>query len=296
MNAKPLDAPRSALDLDWLTADVGELRASYARAHAAALAPSDRWETIHAGDRDIAVLRHEPPAAVAPDCAILYFHGGGWIVGSPATHADLSNTLSDLCGLTCLSVDYRLAPEYPAPAPIEDGLAVLSHHLALPIEDGGIRSAILCGDSAGGTIAVAMERSASPALRKAIRGVVSFYGGFGAFDAPSVAKYGRREDGMDRACLERYWRLANGGRDDSPYSVAHLTEPGNVPVYLVAAELDPVAGGSILLAGALRSAGRGVTLELVSAQGHSFLQSVPLAQRRDLLADVTRWIKTGVPA
>ena len=103
---------------------------------------------------------------------IVYFHGGGWIVGSPLTHADISGALSAATGLEVVSVDYRLAPEYPAPAPIEDGLAAIDHVLA---RDRGT-SLILCGDSAGAAIALAVasaaplqrSRRASPALPPAM--------------------------------------------------------------------------------------------------------------------------------
>lgn len=290
MNGKPIDAPRVPLDLDWYSGDIRELRKAYADAYTAAAADTWQWDIVPSGGHDIRVLIHHPSQLLSKTCAILYFHGGGWIVGSPSTHAEISNTLSNLCGLRVLSVDYRLAPEHPAPDPIEDGLAVLETYLTRPAEDGGIQRAILCGDSAGGAIAVALERIVPLDLRSAILGVCSFYGGFGAFDAPSVLRYGTRKDGMDRACLERYWRLANRDPGNSPYAVERVKGPSEIPAYLVAAETDPVVDGSIRLAEAMRSVGRDVTLEIVPSQGHGFLQSVSAAQRAGYLKGVAQWI------
>lgn len=291
MNAKSFDAPRANLDLDWLTAEVSELRAAYAAANTVALSDTDAWETVAAGGHDIRVLAHRPARAIREDCAIFYFHGGGWIVGSPATHMEVSKTISDLTGLRVLSVDYRLAPEHTAPAPVEDGLGVLHAYLAKPLTQGGIRTAFLCGDSAGGAIALAVERLADEATRTSILGICGLYGGFGELDAPSVDRYGKRSDGMDRACLERYWRLANQGATPSPYAIVSLKGPGAVPVYLLAAEMDAVADDSIRLAEAMRAAGRKVTLQVVPSQPHSFLQAVPPAQRAAFLTDIVRWIK-----
>ncbi|MBT0770077.1 alpha/beta hydrolase [Kineosporia sp. J2-2] len=85
------------------------------------------------------------------DARLLYLHGGGYIVGSPATHAGLTAELSRLTGIPAVSVDYRLAPEHPFPAAVEDGLAAyrelltVVHHSRL----------VLAGDSAGAGLAVA---------------------------------------------------------------------------------------------------------------------------------------------
>jgi acetyl esterase/lipase len=82
--------------------------------------------------------------------AILYFHGGGYVFGSPATHRAMLAQLSGLTGLPACLPDYGLAPEHPFPRAVEDGLAVLS---ALRNHRGGV---ILGGDSAGGGLALAI--------------------------------------------------------------------------------------------------------------------------------------------
>ena len=84
---------------------------------------------------------------------ILYFHGGGYIAGSPATHCAMLARLSKLSGLPVVLPSYRLAPEHPAPAAFEDACAAHKRLLARGFHPGDI---ILGGDSAGGGLALAL--------------------------------------------------------------------------------------------------------------------------------------------
>ena len=86
------------------------------------------------------------------DAAVLYLHGGGYAIGSPKSHRHLVGQLSIDSGLPVFCADYRLAPEYPFPAAVEDGVAAYKGLL-----DGGIVPANLAiaGDSAGGGLAMA---------------------------------------------------------------------------------------------------------------------------------------------
>jgi acetyl esterase/lipase len=85
--------------------------------------------------------------------ALLYFHGGGYCVGSVRTHRLLVGGLSRACGVPALSVDYRLAPEHPHPAAVDDGVAAYRHLLARGIAPERIA---LAGDSAGGGLTAAV--------------------------------------------------------------------------------------------------------------------------------------------
>ena len=66
------------------------------------------------------------PAEVSGRGRLLYLHGGGYMVGSPDTHEGLVGELARRVGLRALSVDYRLAPEHPFPAAVDDGLAIVA--------------------------------------------------------------------------------------------------------------------------------------------------------------------------
>ena len=93
---------------------------------------------------------------VTPDAdsasAILYFHGGGYVIGSLDSHRHLAAEVGRVAGTRTLAIGYRLAPEHPFPAPVED--AVASYRYLL---DSGIqpKRIVLAGDSAGGGLVVA---------------------------------------------------------------------------------------------------------------------------------------------
>ncbi|MBI1318877.1 MAG: alpha/beta hydrolase fold domain-containing protein [Candidatus Hydrogenedens sp.] len=129
---------------------VAEMRAEIARNMAKVpAAPGVRRRDVEAAGLRAAWF---DPSAATGEHAILYFHGGGYALGSIDTHDSLTSRMAEAAGASCLSVEYRLAPEHRYPAALEDGLAayrwMLEH--AAPAE----RLAI-AGDSAGGGLALA---------------------------------------------------------------------------------------------------------------------------------------------
>jgi acetyl esterase len=100
----------------------------------------------------------ESDPAAKPLPILLYFHGGGWHAGSLGTHDGFLRRLAKASDCIVVSVDYGLAPEHPAPAGVNDAVAVYSYMVAGPgaAEVGGNAARVgLGGDSAGGTIAAA---------------------------------------------------------------------------------------------------------------------------------------------
>ncbi|AUG76245.1 alpha/beta hydrolase [Kitasatospora sp. MMS16-BH015] len=138
---------------------VEELRAGFRKLMAGMLVPHDRIRTTPATLGDRPALRVEPTtpapataaAAAAETGTILYFHGGGWVFGSPETALSLTGHLVARTGLGAYSVDYRLAPEHPFPAAIED---TLSAYRALLDRGTDPADVVFAGDSAGGGLAV----------------------------------------------------------------------------------------------------------------------------------------------
>lgn len=92
----------------------------------------------------------ETPAS-AEDRVVLFTHGGGYAFGSVHTHRDFVARLADACRARVLGIDYRLAPEHPFPAGVEDTVAAYRRLLELGYRPGRI---VLVGDSAGGGIAL----------------------------------------------------------------------------------------------------------------------------------------------
>ncbi|MDX3410276.1 alpha/beta hydrolase [Streptomyces sp. ME02-6977A] len=103
------------------------------------------------------VLGGRPALELDPDTAsgpgrLLYLHGGGYLAGSPDTHAGLAGELARRAGLRAVSVDYRLAPEHPFPAAVDDGLAAYRELLSTGTDP---QDLVLAGDSAGGGLGIA---------------------------------------------------------------------------------------------------------------------------------------------
>ena len=99
------------------------------------------------------------PAAPVDGTVVAYFHGGGWVIGDLDTHDALCAEIALALGRRVLSVDYRLAPEAPFPAAVEDCLAATRWLAGSPAELGSAVTGIIpAGDSAGGHMAAVVTR------------------------------------------------------------------------------------------------------------------------------------------
>jgi len=133
------------------TESVAERRAMYDRAERVFTLPPDiTVEPVTAGDTPAEWIR---PAGARGDAALLYLHGGGYVIGSPRSHRHLAEALARSAGIACLLPDYRLAPEHCFPAALDDALTAYRWLLEeKEIAPGRIAAA---GDSAGGGLTVA---------------------------------------------------------------------------------------------------------------------------------------------
>ena len=106
------------------------------------------------------------PGAAA-DAAILYLHGGGYVIGSLDSHRHMVAEAGRAANCRALALDYRLAPEHPFPAAIEDALSatawVVAHAAELGLDPGRVG---VCGDSAGATLAAVVSQSVTPRGRE----------------------------------------------------------------------------------------------------------------------------------
>ena len=96
------------------------------------------------------------------DAVVLYFHGGGYVMGSLDTHQEMMSRISRACGASVLGVDYRLAPEAIFPAAVEDAVASFDWLLGQGVAPGKI---VFAGDSAGGPGIAAGQRQAATRRR-----------------------------------------------------------------------------------------------------------------------------------
>ena len=128
----------------------------------------DRYLSVPSGPLPVKIYTPpESPAQTLP--GLIYFHGGGLVAGSAATHEPIAHALAASGGCRVVSVDYRLAPEHRFPAALDDALAAVNHVAAHAAQLGidGTRLGI-CGDSAGATLAAAacqaVARAGGPGL------------------------------------------------------------------------------------------------------------------------------------
>lgn len=194
---------------------------------------------------------------------VVFVHGGGWTFGAPASHERFARLLAEQAKVDVLLPDYRLAPEHPAPAAIEDVLSVL----AALRPDGPV---VLCGDSAGANIALAaaLARPAQPITMLSL-----LYGCFApVFDTGSHQRNGDGRFGLSTSRMRWYWANWLGQAQDPRAVPLHADLAGLPPCHLLAAALDPLCDDSLMLADRLATAGVPVRLDIVSGVVHGFLQ------------------------
>jgi acetyl esterase len=219
-------------------------------------------------------IRFYRPRTGAPPPVVAYFHGGGWVVGSWAGFDTVCRALANAAGALVACVDYRLAPEHPYPAALEDCLAAtrwLAGQAAALGADGA-RLAVT-GDSAGGNLAAVTARrlrdEGGPPLRfQALVYPVCDAG----LNTPSYREFADGH-GLTALGMRRYWDLYLDGAsgvtpDASPLRATDLA--GLPPALVLTAEADVLRDEGEAYAEALREAGVPVTLSRYDGAVHGF--------------------------
>jgi acetyl esterase len=215
-------------------------------------------------------------AAGEPSPLLVYFHGGGWVIGDLDTHDDPCRFLAAHAGVRILSVDYRLAPEHPFPAAAEDALAAYEWAVANTVElDADPARIGVGGDSAGANLAAATCLTAreaglpSPAMQLLIYPVTETAGAARSRQTFSKGFVLTRAD-MD--WFEGHYLPPGVDRDDP--RVALLNAPdlsGLPPAYVATAGFDPLRDEGEAFAERLREAGVRVALRRHPGLIHTFL-------------------------
>jgi len=215
------------------------------------------------------------PGAARPLPALLYFHGGGWVLGNLDSHDRIMRLLAEKSGAIVIGVDYRLAPEHKFPACYDDALAAIGH-VARQGAAWGVDPARLAvgGDSAGANLAVATCLGLAPAARAAVRLQLLYYGAFGLLDSASQRRFSGEGEGLTRADMARYraWLSRSpGDLQDPRFDNLSADLAGLPPAFIAAAELDPLLDDSRTLAALLGEAGVGNELIVYPGVLHGFL-------------------------
>ena len=241
-----------------------------------------------------ALLARPPGVGQPPLCVLI--HGGGWNKGSIGQSIWQQNTLAAASGHAVLSISYRLAPEHPFPAALNDVDAAIDWSLAnlagLNLAPGRPR---LAGTSAGANLALAAALLRRDKGKPMPSGLALFYGVLGAdFDTPSYRAFGDGRFRLSRARMISYFDdyVGRGAKRDDPLVAPNGADlKGLCPVWLSTAEIDVLRDDTLILAERLAAAG--VMHRLVRGHGltHGYCNSgsvVPKA--KEIVGDAGRFL------
>jgi acetyl esterase len=279
--------PQTRAVLDQMEAlgnpPINELSVDEARRSAAAMAEmqgapepviSVKERTLPGLDGCVPV-RIYTPFGKRPLPVLMYFHGGGWVIGDIESSDGFCRTLANTVGCIVISVGYRLAPEYPFPAAADDAYHATLWAAMNAADIGGdpLRIAV-CGDSAGGNLAAVVTQMARDRAKPSIRFQLLIYPVMdAACDTPSYSENG---DGyfLTKAAMEWFWNHYVQNEADRKHPYASPLRASNfegLPEALViTAEYDPLRDEGEQYAERLRAAGTPVQLTRYDGMIHGF--------------------------
>ncbi len=231
---------------------------------------------------------------------IVYFHGGGWTIGDLDTGDSVCRFLAANVPATVLSVDYRLAPEHPFPAAVEDAWAAFRwaavDNTRLGVDPSRIA---VSGDSAGGNLAAAVSLQArdeggpSPAMQALIYPVTDALGGQQSRDTFAKGFLLTRAD-MD--WFEHHYLPVADDRGDPRVSVLHSTDlTGLAPAYVATAGFDPLRDEGEAYAERLQEAGVQVALRRHPGLVHGFANLTAISPTAEAaMSELSAAIRMGL--
>ncbi|HLT70483.1 MAG TPA: alpha/beta hydrolase [Acidimicrobiales bacterium] len=225
---------------------------------------------------DVPVRVYVPTDEPGPRPALVYFHGGGWVIGSVETHDGTARALALGSGATVVSVDYRLAPEHPFPAAVDDAVAavrwVVDHADELDVDPGRVA---VGGDSAGGNLAAVVCQQLVAAGGPDLRFQLLVYPVTdGSMSHPSIEE---NAEGyfLTRETMAWFWQQYVGDGDRTDPRCSPLHAPDEVvravpPALVVTAEYDPLRDEGEAYGARLEALGVPVTVSRYDGVIHGF--------------------------
>jgi acetyl esterase/lipase len=226
---------------------------------------------------------------------ILYTHGGGFAVGSAASHRKLAGHLAKHLGVTAVAIDYRRAPEFPFPAQIEDSTAVYRELLARGFKAQNITTS---GDSAGGNLAISTVLKLRD-IGVALPGAVIVFSPW--LDMEHVGKTLETNDATDALVHKPILQGMSGMfLGESVSRTSPLANPlkanykGFPRLYINAGSIETLLDNATDLADIAKKAGVNVTLSVVDGMQHVFPCLAGRAvEADDELSRIARWFKSN---
>lgn len=234
--------------------------------------------TIPGPGGELTIRVYRPADASDPTPCLMFFHGGGWVIGTIDTHDLVCRALTEATAATVVSVDYRLAPEHPFPAAPDDCTAATKWVATNSAEIGvdGNRLAV-CGDSAGGNLAAVVAQDCA-ADGPAIAAQALVYPVTDMVDDTRASLHKNAEGYLlTSAAMEWFYGhyVTNGDlRSDPRLSPLRGALAGQPPAIVLTAEYDPLHDEGKAYADALIKAGVDVEYDCYSGQVHTFFTQV----------------------
>lgn len=249
-------------------------------------ATADRTVPGPAGELD---ARLYLPEGEGPFPTVVFFHGGGYVLGSIATHEWLCRHLTRESGCAFLSVDYRLAPEHPFPAAVEDAYAAVEWAATHPDAVGGAERVAVAGDSAGGALAAVAALMAAERDGPAITHQALLYPSVGVeVDQPSVTEHA----GLVLTEADMQWfrdcYYENEIHERNPYAdpTNACDLSGVAPATVVTAGFDPLRDGGTAYADRLSRDGVPTRHRNYEGMVHGFMTFREVDRARDAIEEV----------
>lgn len=237
-------------------------------------------ETGSAEDRttgdpaNIPIRLYHPAGVRDPLPVVVYFHGGGWVMGGIDSHDDSCRHLSELSGCLVVSVEYRLAPEHPFPAAIDDAWAATRWAMDHAGDLGGDpRLVAVAGDSAGGNLAGGVARLARNEGRVLAFQLLIYPVVDRRLDRPSMMQ-ADPDHMIERDDMDWFWRLYDpdgvAASDPRAALTAEVDLSGLPPALVITAEHDPLRDEGEEYGDRLQEAGVPVTVHRYPGVFHGF--------------------------
>ncbi|RQQ58901.1 alpha/beta hydrolase fold domain-containing protein [Burkholderia stagnalis] len=227
--------------------------------------------------------------------AILYLHGGAFCVGGPGTHRSVTTRLADESGLAVWAPDYRLAPEHPHPAALDDALAA---YAALRAQGHAPSRIVVAGDSAGGALALALAIALRERGEPAPAGLLLISPVTDAALGGETLATRRGDDPMiRRGWLEQGLRWYHGAGAATAHGPLDTDLRGLPPMLIQAGDQEVLLSDSVRLADHALACGVPCRLEVHQARWHVFhLQSFYLRSAREALRTLAGFARERVAA
>lgn len=222
---------------------------------------------------DIPARLYDPRANREPGPAVVFFHGGGFVIGDLDTHGSFTAEMARVLDLPVIAIDYRLAPEFPWPAAPDDCEAAARWVAGSPGEIGrSITSLILSGDSAGGNLAIVTAAALrdAPAQVPVIAHLPFYPATDASKDYPSYTEFA---DGylLTKDSMEWFMAAYKAEADHIRSSPLLGDLAGMPPAVVVTGGLDPIRDQGRAYAAALALAGVPVVFREAKGNIHGFI-------------------------